>query len=371
MTRKSKRAGGSLPLTHHERHKYVTAGLGGSAASAAAVASSTSNNALPLGVCALTLSKIDDPPLDAVVVTPSGHVYSKAALLEYLLHQTKEYQQQQVQYEATLQRQEQLKQKNEQTQQQHVIQQFEELQQQRGRNNDHHDDDHHQQQRASSVVVTNNNDDHDTYQQTRRKNIKQELQKSSFWLAEAQPSLQDAAANDANQQKKKTDMDMRGDYSTTAPPPPPPLPTRPVSPCSGQLLRRKQWRQVVLERHPESGHVLCGFSGKTILTQPAVAIFPPNKKKKSTNTNDNSAVGYVVLQQVYEEYIRPTMQCPKTDLPLQEARHVVVLQGGGGGIGRRQLLSNRTKKDGGGNDGGDDDDTTALVVKRTRGSYMI
>lgn len=303
MTRKSKRAGGCLPLTYNERNRYrVASSSNGGSSSAAA---SSSRSLLPLGFCALTLSKIDDPPLDAVVVTPSGHVYSKAALVEYYLVQTKEFQQRQEEYETALQRKEQTKQQQQATKEQNAIQQFEQLQQQRGRNNTNSSGESNKK-RSNNAVASNSpfNVDYDD-EPTKQKKIKRELQNSSFWLAIAQPSLQDANNNNDD----NDDDDANHSPSSLKPP------QRPVSPCSGQVLRRKQWREVVLERQEESGHVLCGFSGKTITTQSSVAIFPPK-----------SDAGYVVLQQAYNEYIRPTMTCPKTNAALKESRHVVILQ---------------------------------------------
>jgi hypothetical protein len=113
---------------------------------------------------------------------------------------------------------------------------------------------------------------------------------------------------------------------------------RPTSPCSGQPLKRKDCREIQWERERDHisdtnkrqqenrssstsssksvtlGAVLCSFSGKPILHQPAIAIFAPTLP-----------TGYVVSKQSYVNYIQPTMTCPKTNSKLSERRHVVPL----------------------------------------------
>jgi len=50
---------------------------------------------LPFGYCALTLCPVVEP-----VVTPSGHMYSREAIFEYLLAKTQELKRQQARYDA-------------------------------------------------------------------------------------------------------------------------------------------------------------------------------------------------------------------------------------------------------------------------------
>lgn len=49
---------------------------------------------LPFGYCPLSLNPIDDP-----VATPSGHVYSREAMLEYLLNANREIKSQRRKFE--------------------------------------------------------------------------------------------------------------------------------------------------------------------------------------------------------------------------------------------------------------------------------
>lgn len=88
-SRHSKNTGDRHHFTYHERQK---AGLGTLKQRLGA------DSQLPFGYCALSLQPADDP-----VISPSGHLYSRESILQYLLNKSKElkilreqYEQQQV-----------------------------------------------------------------------------------------------------------------------------------------------------------------------------------------------------------------------------------------------------------------------------------
>lgn len=80
MARKSKQPGGHNPLTAHEVKRLKSSGYGTQTARLSSTASH-----LPFGQCCLSLSRIPD---GCAVATPSGHVYSREAIVQYLLTKT-------------------------------------------------------------------------------------------------------------------------------------------------------------------------------------------------------------------------------------------------------------------------------------------
>jgi hypothetical protein len=105
MGRKSKQAGGNLPLTNYERSKKFKA------ASSETVAAISQYQ---LGMCALTTQSLlllpppknkDAAAAAAVVVlcSPSGYLYDESALLEYLLRNTRELKRQKAESNARAQ----------------------------------------------------------------------------------------------------------------------------------------------------------------------------------------------------------------------------------------------------------------------------
>jgi hypothetical protein len=103
MGRKSKQAGGNLPLTHYERSKKFKA---------ATSETVSSISQYQLGQCALTTqnllslskSNTDAASVSKVLCSPSGYLYEESALLEYLLRNTRDLKRQRIAYEAQEQR---------------------------------------------------------------------------------------------------------------------------------------------------------------------------------------------------------------------------------------------------------------------------
>jgi nitric oxide synthase-interacting protein len=85
-SRHSKNCGDRHHFTYHEKSKSgigsITQRLG-------------TDSQLPFGYCPLSLNPIED-----AVISPSGRIYSREAILEYLLNQTKELKIKQEAYEV-------------------------------------------------------------------------------------------------------------------------------------------------------------------------------------------------------------------------------------------------------------------------------
>lgn len=90
MTRKSKQAGGNLPLTHYERTKKFASSKYGTTSKRLA-----GHSQYQLGDCALSLTRLGDTAL----CSPSGYLYSHDAILDYLLTKSQELKEQKTAYE--------------------------------------------------------------------------------------------------------------------------------------------------------------------------------------------------------------------------------------------------------------------------------
>ena len=247
MTRKSKQAGGHMPLTHYERTKKFA-----SSAYGTSTARLSSDSQLKFGDCSLGISEAQDP-----VATPSGHIYSREAILQYLLTKTVEVRKAQENYEKHLKLERAKKEKGEEQKKEEALQDFEDS------------------QKTSSK------------KRTRGDKAPSALASTSYWLAEFQP-----------------------EHTTEIQEAPP---DRPPSPFSGQPLRRKQLRDLILKR--EQGKVVCALSDKTISMQPVVAL--PS--------------GHVILKECYDDLVKPTMMDPFTSKKIKE-KHVLELQKGKSGF---------------------------------------
>lgn len=109
------------------------------------------------------------------------------------------------------------------------------------------------------------------------------LQRTSYWLSEAQPEYTTKAKEDEIRKN--------------------PPPERPPSPMSGEPLRLKDLTPITLNRDIEdkdgqpapNSKCLCAVSNKVISTQPTVAI------KKT---------GAVILEDVFKKVVKSSMVCP-------------------------------------------------------------
>lgn len=207
MGRKSKQPGGHHPLTHYERTKKFASSQYGTT-----TARLSTDSQLQFGDCALSLTAAVDP-----VATPSGHVYSREAIVEYLMSKTIEIKQAKQNYQAHLDKQ-QSKQ-----------------------------DDEKKEATSRDIVAFEGKQKatHNVASKKRDRETSNPLASTSYWLSEFQP-----------------------EHTEQAPEPPP---DRPCSPLSGEPLRLKDLHPLSFERSAD-GKVLCAVSHKTITTQPVVAM---------------------------------------------------------------------------------------------------
>ena len=258
-TRKSKQPGGNMPLTYHERSKVASGSNYGTNASRLSADSQGK-----FGDCCLGLMPAQDP-----VATPSGHIYSREAIVSYLLTKTQELKEARHRYDAQLKAdQHKQRQKDLETQDQ---QRKEFLQRDQG-----------------SMHLSKQIHESALQQSLKRKidiETKQEgaakLQRTSYWLGESQPQYTEQSKED----------EIRNN----------PPPERPSSPMSGQPLRLKDLTPITLMRDKQDddnvigSKCLCAVSNKAITTQSAIVI------KKT---------GIVILEDVFNKVVKPSMICP-------------------------------------------------------------
>mmetsp|Transcript_15855 Transcript_15855/g.35283 ORF Transcript_15855/g.35283 Transcript_15855/m.35283 type:complete len:298 (-) Transcript_15855:87-980(-) len=275
MTRKSKQPGGHNPLTAHERKKL----LGSYGTTSVRLGSAAQRR---FGDCALGLTPAIDP-----VCTPSGNIYSREAIVSYLLAKTQELKQ--LRTERDAEEAERLK---------RAAQSEEEARKKAAKDFKVKD-----QGAARSDVGTHGQ----SYGAALGKRISTEsaeagretLKRTSYWLSDFTP--------DAGRKTTGEDDEESGESSTRKEP----IPDRPPSPMTGEPLRRKDLISIELSREEGTkGNVTCAVSGKAITTQDAIVI------KKT---------GKVMLLDVYEKVVKPDMTCPVTGRKFKE-KDVIPLQ---------------------------------------------
>lgn len=307
MTRKSKQPGGHNPLTAHERKRLKSSGYGTQSQRL------TTASQLPFGHCCLNLSPIDDG--DAVA-TPSGHIYSREAIVQYLLTKNGELKKQKAEYEKMRldveNRRVEWEEKEAKKQQDKFVR---------------------KDQGAMSTALVLRSDDADgaggrastagstaaAASAAGKDKAENSLKHVSYWLASSQPQHMKGSA-------KGGDFDYAKEIEALPPPPP----ERPPSPMSGEPLKLKQLipLHLVHEGAEEggaasskksgdgsTGRILCAVSHKTITTQPTIAI-------------KNS--GQVMLESVYKELAKPTMTCPVTGKKFKEKDVLELIKGKSG-----------------------------------------
>jgi len=221
----------------------------------------STDSQLKFGYCCLQLEPAEDP-----VSSPSGHIYSREAILSYLLSKTQEIQEQRREYERKLSAQKAVEQSSRAEQDKKRKKEF----LVKGHGGVRQDISSHK-----STVTAKLQRKIDVETQEEGRNI---LKRTSYWL---------------------TDTSLTTNYTTELPPPPPP--ERPSSPHTGQSLRLKDL--VSLDMKKDGDNFLCAVTEKNISTQPVIVI------KKT---------GQVMLKSVYNELVKPTMICPITGIKFKE-----------------------------------------------------
>lgn len=205
MTRKSKQAGGNMPLTSVEMKKY-SVGYGTTTARLNGISQYT------FGDCALSLHSAEHHP----VATPSGYIYEKAAILEYLLMKTRQLKKEKEEYEAWRRKCQTEQNEKDQKKRKADVGAFEE----------------------SQKVLSDK----------KPKVEDNPLKRTSYWLAEFQPEEADNPNLSLKIPKK-----------------------RPPSPNSRKPLSKKDLILLNLRRNTEN-HVICGVSERSIKMQQAIAL---------------------------------------------------------------------------------------------------
>jgi len=265
MARKSKQAGsGHLPLTNFERKQYSKGTYGTTTARLSASSQRT------FGHCSLSLHPAQDQP----VATPSGHIYERSAIIEYLLTKTQQLKKEQSDYEAWCQRKEQTAEDEKEKKRKSELDSFED---------------------AQKVVV-----------QKKAKTEVNPLKQSSFWLAQSQPEIKDSKTVH-NPEGSPSSSALVTYQEKKAPP------KRPPSPNSQKPLRRKDL--IPLDLKWKQDRAICAISEKTIVSHPALALIPKRR----------DVPAQVVLAQVFDD-LNETKVCPVTGRALAK---ILRLQQGG------------------------------------------
>jgi nitric oxide synthase-interacting protein len=282
MGRKSKHAGsGHLPLTNYER-KEIGKDYGTNTARLG------SASQMAFGHCSLSLHPATEQP----VATPSGFIYDRPAILEYLLHQTQELKKAQLSYEQWIKDGTLHQRAHEERKRKEQVEHFEDLQK----------------------VVTKKRKGNEKEEKEDHANP---LARSSFWLADFQPERA------TNEFLSFTDDNNNNNTHKKGREPPP---SRPLSPMSQTPLRRKDLIPLDLKRNSD-GQVICAISEKSIVTQPAVAL----RTRRSSNSTSHGNNGgeeppaQVVLEQVFKD-LGDAKFCPVTGRKISK---ILKLQAGG------------------------------------------
>lgn len=308
MGRKSKQPGGHNPLTYHEQKRLKSSGYGTQSTRL------TTESQLPFGHCCLSLSPalsdnkeggVGSGGNGGVVATPSGHIYSREAIVQYLLTKNgdikrmkEEYDKKRLDVES---RRVEWEEKNTKKEENLFVKKDQGAMVVHGSNTNNHSIGDGSK-KASAAAGTKNS----------KESGENSLKKISFWLASSQPVHQKGAGENG-------DFDYEAELDALPPPPP----ERPASPMSGNPLKLKQLIPLHLIREGDDdksskgknsgndmGKVLCAVSGKTITNHSVVAI---------------RTSGQVMIRSVYEELARPTMTCPVTGKKFKE-KDVIELQ---------------------------------------------
>ncbi len=277
MTRKSKQPGGHNPLTAHERKKL----LGDYGTQTARLGTASQRR---FGDCALSLGPAVDP-----VCTPSGNIYSREAILQYLLTKTTELKEARARREAEEAAEERKFAAKEADEKGKAEREFVRKDQGavQAKVSEH----------ASALDAKVGKKISIESTEEGKKNLK----RTSYWLSEYTPGGQEDGDNSGANKAKE------------------PIPNRPPSPMTGAPLRRKDLVSIELSRAEGSGgNVTCSVSGKAITTQNAIAI---------------GKTGKVMLADVYEKLAKPEMMCPVTGRRFKEKDVIRLAKAGSGYAG--------------------------------------
>lgn len=282
---------------------------------------------LPFGYCCLSLSPSVDP-----VASPSGHIYSREYILEYILTKKEQLRSEKEAYERRVAAKRRAKAEAESEKEEGKKARFIALQEgktelsacstnKRKRRLDdilNEELDESFSIDATSLVATTTERERKERESaeeglreaqrvrqssvvvTPREQEMERLQSSSYWLPQFTPSQSSSSRKEEEEEEEEKEP-----------------PSRPPSPFSSEPLRAKDLIRVTFERDPvDSTVILCPVSKKRIQSQPAVLI-------KNTGT--------VMLKSVFEELALPFMVDPVTSQKFK-SKHILLLERSGTGF---------------------------------------
>jgi len=341
MGRKSKQPGGHNPLTAHEVKRLKYSGYG-----TQSTRLSTASH-LPFGQCCLSLSPITD---GSAVATPSGHVYSREAIVQYLLTKNSELRLQKAEYDRLRLVIENRRALYEEKQQ--IMKQTTFITKDQGAMNMNNDSTttalvlredaissstFGRKQHGTALAVASATTTSATAAtlytplNNNSKRIENSLSHVSYWLASSQPSHTKKNGGGDDDINDVTEFDYVREIEALPPLPP----DRPNSPMSGEPLRLKQLVPLHLvyegdnnsssldnkkssdstqQSKKNRGGVICSVSHKVITTQPIIALH-----------------GHVMLKEMYDKYALPTLTGPVTGRKFSINKHVIELVPGRSG----------------------------------------
>jgi len=274
MTRKGKQPGGHNPLTYHECKKLTSYGT-----TTARLGTESHNR---FGDCCLGLSPATDP-----VATPSGHIYSREAIVSYLLAKNQEIKEARLKHEAQLSTD---RDRSVLTRRASEDRRLVEFVKKDGCPAQISKEEHGTSHKRSLGRIINTETEDE---------LRTSLKRTSYWLSEAQPQYTAEAIED----------EVRNN----------PPARRPSSPMSGRPLRMKELIPITLQRENlvagKEGKCICALSGKAITTQQVILI------KKT---------GVVMIKEFYENLAKSSHVCPVTSKKFKD-KDVISLKKGTSG----------------------------------------
>jgi len=275
MTRKGKQPGGHNPLTYNELKKLTSYGT-----TTARLGTESHNR---FGDCCLGLSPATDP-----VSTPSGHIYSREAIVSYLLTKNQEIKEARLKYEAQLSTDQDRTDLTLQAVEKQKVEDFATK------------DGCPAQISKEGHAISHKNSLGRIINTSTKEELRTSLKRTSFWLSESQPQYT----------AESIEEDVRNN----------PPPRRPDSPMSGRPLRMKELIPMTLQREEGVGSIegkcICAVSGKAITTQPVILI------KKT---------GVVMLKEFYDTLAKSSHICPVTGKKFKD-KDVITLNKGTSGF---------------------------------------
>jgi len=291
------------------------------------------------------------------VATPSGHVYSREAIVQYLLTKNAELRSRRAEYDRLRSVVEERRAAYEEKRRSEKRTAFLTKDQGAMNGNDYNSATtalvlREDRQTTNDTTTTGSSSSSSTFTplNNNSKRVENSLSHVSYWLASSQPSR-------ANKKGDDDDVDdiTEFDYLREIEALPPLPPSRPSSPMSGEPLRLKQLvplhlsyegggsssnsneyddtksssssssvsltnnadrrrQQQQQQQSKKGGSVICSVSHKAITTQPIIALH-----------------GHVMLRDVYERYALPTLTCPITGRKFNVKKDVIELVAGRSG----------------------------------------